>query len=143
MIKCRVFEYLRESGRGCMTDWLRDFDASVRAKFHARLDQLERYGVGEGVDETRNMCPHIAEGFYKLKVKSVPVLRPFLCRGHEDVDTEITFLAEAVEEDNVLHPSKDKILSTCRDRYSKLIGDRRRRQAYDRDVYQKKKVGND
>jgi hypothetical protein len=138
MIKCVVFEYQRENGRGCITDWLRGFSAGPRARFHVRLDQIELHGVGESVEETKMICPHIADGFYKVKVKSVPVLRPFLCRGPVEMSSEVTFLIGAIEEDDQLYPPRAEILDCCRIRRSEVVADATRRQPYDRNFYVRK-----
>ena len=101
MIKCALFEFTRENGRGCISDELRK-NTGARAAFDTRARDLRNHGVGSV--ETRNFCPHIEQGIYKLKIRFKPQLRPHLCKGPGDKEGEATFLVWATEENSQLDP---------------------------------------
>lgn len=123
MIKCTLFEFVRDNGRGCISDELKG-DPRARAAFDARANDLRRHGVG--VEETLNFCPHIKEGIYKLKIRFKPQLRPHLCKGPLDLAVEATFLVYAIEENAQLDPADPVGLAVKRRAIIEADSDRRK-----------------
>lgn len=128
MIKCAVFEFTSEGGKGVISGFLRKHPA-LRGATDARIKDLRQHGVG--TEESLRWCPHERDGIYKLKVRSTPEFRPHLCKGPFDMNSEATLLAAAIEDDFELEPPD--VLDRSVKRREILKQDRNRRATYGRD----------
>jgi len=102
-----LWDYLHGPGRNEMQSWARKEKLGVRerAQLNQKLDMLERIGF-----ETAHHLAFLAgtsgefNQVFKLIVKSQRMLRPMLCRGPADIQTEVTLLCGAIEKDLELVP---------------------------------------
>ena len=103
-----VWDYLQGPDRNEMQSWARKEKLGVRerAQLNQKLDMLERIGF--------DMACHLAflagtsgefNQVFKLVVKSQRMLRPMLCRGPADIQSEVTLLCGAIEKDFQLVPA--------------------------------------
>lgn len=125
VIKCAVFEYATPSGRGCISDSVKA-DRKAQAAVKLRIDDIRRHGVG--TEETRQYCPHMKRGIYKLKVRYKPQLRPHLCKGPERMDDEATLLVMATEENDKLTPVD--VIEIAITRRDEIFADPQKRKRY-------------
>jgi len=102
-----LWDYLHGPGRNEMQSWAKKEKLGVRerAQLNQKLDMLERIGF-----ETAYHLAFLAGSsgefnqIFKLIVKSQRMLRPMLCRGPADIQTEVTLLCGAIEKDFELVP---------------------------------------
>ena len=102
-----LWDYLHGPGRNEMQSWAKREKLGVRerAQLNQKLDMLERIGF-----ETAYHLAFLAgtsgewNQIFKLIVKSQRMLRPMLCRGPADSQTEVTLLCGAIEKDFELEP---------------------------------------
>lgn len=104
----RVYEWINSSGEGVVTNW--GLQAKQSTKLDSKLALLRHAEVstsgkvdlppgligGPGIDGYSSI--------YELKVHGNVALRPMLCLGPINRDSEWTVLARAVEKDNKLKP---------------------------------------
>lgn len=128
VIKCVVFEYLTSGGRGCVSDAVKG-DRKAQAALKLRIDDIRRHGVG--TEETRQYCPHIKQGIYKLKVRYKPQMRPHLCKGPLRLDDHATLLVMATEENDKLTPRD--VIDIAVTRRDEIIADPHKRKKYGSD----------
>lgn len=95
-----LYDYLNERGVNEIAEWTRNLQKRQRIGLRSKLDMLAQASelppqllAGTGV-------PHI----YKLKVHGNVQLRPMLCKGTANNDTEYTILLGAIEVNWVLEP---------------------------------------
>lgn len=89
-----IYDYLSSKGINEVAEWTRGLQKIQRKKLKAKIIMLSLAGselppqllAGTGI-------PHI----YKLKVQGNPKLRPMLCKGPVDNDSEFTLLVGAKE----------------------------------------------
>ena len=101
-MRWRLLEYV-DGDQRVLSDW--SLQSVQRARLDQRLDMVRSVGLslppnlvaGPGIDGERHI--------YKFKVKGNVQLRPLLCRGPQDGRTELTFLARAIERDDILEPA--------------------------------------
>jgi hypothetical protein len=101
--KFMLFDYLDEKGNNDIKLWTEGLQKPQRAKLNAKLDMLEKLGIG--------LLPHVltntpTPGIQKLRVKGNVELRPMLCQGPIDNDNEFTLLIGAIEKDSCFIPDK-------------------------------------
>lgn len=96
-----IYDHVDRHGVNVFAEWTRRLERVQRKLLRAKLDMLAIAGpdlptqllAGTGV-------PHI----YKLRVKGNVQLRPMLCRGPVDNNSEFTLLYGAIEVGDVLQP---------------------------------------
>lgn len=110
-----IYDYLTPSGRNDIAKWAGQFSKERRVKMKVKVDLIRRLGT----DVSNEILADIGQGFYKLKVKGKPQLRPLLCRGVVDKNSEFTFLIGAIEDNNDFKP-KDAVEQAGK-RYAELL----------------------
>lgn len=96
-----LFDYVDAHGRNSFANWTRELQKTTRAKLNAKIDMLAMHG--------ETLVPHLltdtpVAGIRKLRVKGQVQLRPLLCRGPADMQTEYTFLIGAFERGDEFDP---------------------------------------
>jgi hypothetical protein len=84
-----LFDYRDRRDRNAIREWTEGLDKRQRGQLNAKLDMLQKYGNGPLLQ----MSAHIL----KLKGNGNVQIRPMLCRGPIDEDTEFTLLFGATE----------------------------------------------
>jgi hypothetical protein len=126
----KLYEWVDHRGRGILTDWKR-IQKIQRWKVDQKLLMLRKADVTPGQS---SLPPGLLAGpgiggfasIYKLKIKGNVALRPMLCLGPLDRDAEWTFLAQAVERDDVLDPADAAAIAE--DRRQQILADNLRRR---------------
>ena len=98
-----LYDYVDVNGVNQFKKWCQGQQKPNLAKINHKLDMLERTGMG--------LLPSILAGpfgpgkhIYKLKIKGRVALRPMLCKGPVNPDTEFTLLLGVEERDGELVP---------------------------------------
>lgn len=91
---CRLYDYVNAQGENELKKWAEGLQKVQRAKLNEKLDKLQLYGDG--------LHPHMltdtgTPGIQKLRVKGNVQLRPLLCKGPVQVNSEYTLLMGAKE----------------------------------------------
>ncbi len=97
-----IYDHVDREGVNLIADWTRRLERVQRKLLRSKLDMLAQAGpelpaqllAGTGV-------AHI----YKLRVKGNVQLRPMLCKGPVENETEFTLLYGAIEVGNRLQPA--------------------------------------
>ena len=103
----RLYDFLEQRGDHCVNvvkEWTEGLQKRDRARLNQKLDMLER----EGTNLSYTLLSDTgAPGIKKLRItgRKVLTLRPMLCRGPIDNDSEFTLLVGAIEKDRALIPS--------------------------------------
>lgn len=99
----KIYDFTNQKGRSVIQEWVDDIRLSkkMRGRFDSKVDLLATAGP--------EVAPKLLSGtrsghIKKLKVKGDVQLRPHLCLGPIDNETECTFLVGAVERDYKLIP---------------------------------------
>lgn len=95
-----IYDYLKPSGQNDIAKWTKKLAKTRRAKLKAKLDVIRRVGL----DASNELLADIGNHLYKLKVGGSPQLRPILCRGVVDNNSEFTILIGAKEKDGNYEP---------------------------------------
>lgn len=122
-----LFDYIDAHGANDFAAWSRELQKPQRAKLNAKIDMLRMYG--------EELVPHVltdtpVPGIRKLRVKGNVQLRPLLCRGPHNSDSEYTFLMGATERDGDFDPLDAP--ETADARRAAVAGDIRRRCDHER-----------
>lgn len=101
--KFTLFDYRDENGSNSFKKWTEMLQKSERAKLNAKLDMLSKMGA--------NLFPQVltgtdTSGILKLRIKGNVQLRPMLCKGPINNESEFTLLIGAKERDSRLIPVK-------------------------------------
>jgi hypothetical protein len=100
--KFALFDYIDEKGNNDFKKWTAALQKVERAKLNVKLDMLEQHG-SELFPELLTGTP--TSGILKLRVKANNVqLRPMLCKGPINHETEFTLLIGATEKGDRLIP---------------------------------------
>jgi hypothetical protein len=96
-----LFDYCNAAGLNEFKEWTKSLQSPQRAKLNAKLDMLQFKGMG--------LFPELLSGtdtpgIMKLRIKGNVQLRPMLCKGPVDVNTEFTLLMGATEVGGKLKP---------------------------------------
>jgi hypothetical protein len=94
-------DYIDEKGNNDFKKWTETLQKVERAKLNAKLDMLKLFG-SELFPEVLTGTP--TSGIQKLRVKGKVQLRPMLCKGPINHETEFTLLIGATEKGNLLIP---------------------------------------
>jgi hypothetical protein len=132
LIAWLIYEFLDERGQRVLAVWFRRerIQKKARILFDQKVDLLVKCGP--------DLPPELLAGpvdghIYKLKVRAHGVqLRPHLCKGPLNNETEYTFLYGAIERNNELEP-RDVAERAERNRRV-ILEDQRRRLPYERFV---------
>lgn len=89
-----IYDFLNLQGQNEIKEWTLGLEKAQRGKLNEKLDKLMLYG-----DE---LFPHMltgtpVPGIQKLRVKGKVQLRPLLCKGPVNIDSEYTLLLGAKE----------------------------------------------
>lgn len=120
-----LYDYVDDRNVNDFERWTKGLEKKYRAMLNRKLKALEdetEPGLLPGlVDGPIRGYPHI----YKLKIGGKVRLRPLLCKGPIDNDTELTLLFGATERDWKFVPENAPALAE--DRRQEIIRDSRRR----------------
>lgn len=124
-----LYDYLDRRGENVFKVWTNNLQSGYRGMLKRRIKALE--------ETERGLIPNLIDGplrkyqhIYKLRVGGKVRLRPLLCKGPIEKDTELTFLIGATERDFVFDPLHAP--QTADDRRQEIIGDPRRRCTHDK-----------
>ena len=99
-----IWEFLDSRGNGIVEAWLRKrrIQKKAIATLNQKIDLLEQYGP----EAPGLLVGPIHKEIYKLTITAQGVqLRPMVCKGPINNDTEFTLLLGAIERDDRLKPS--------------------------------------
>lgn len=117
-----LYDFTDEDGESVIATWRRNLTSRSRAQFDSKLHML----AANGMDLPSKLLagPIKKTGhIYKLIIHADVMLRPMLCRGPFDMDTEFTLLAGAMEIQGQLIPDAQEAVYNR----NALLNDRRRR----------------
>jgi hypothetical protein len=119
---CDVYDFTDEDGRSVIAAWKAALTIRSQAALDNKLDMLAISGM--------ELPPKLLVGpinksghIYKLRIKADVMLRPMLCKGPFQMNTEVTLLTGAKEIQGKLIPGPEQAL---RNRET-LINDPKRR----------------
>lgn len=101
--KFNLYDYQTAAGRNQFKEWTRSLDKPQRAILNNRIKKLAQMGTGC----PRGMLTPATGGYthlLELVVNGKVALRPHLCKGPIDIESEFTFLLGATERDGSLVP---------------------------------------
>ena len=89
-----IYDYVNAQGKNEFKKWTEKQQKTQRAKLNEKLDKLEKNGD--------SLFPNMltgteTPGILKLRIKGNVQLRPLLCKGPVDIDSEYTLLMGAKE----------------------------------------------
>ncbi len=103
MMMWKIYEFLDNRSDGIIETWLRQ--QKIQKPAIALFEQKLRLLQTAGPELPPGLLAHLGGCIYKLKVRAQGVqLRPMLCKGPIEDDTEFTLLIGAVERGNRLEP---------------------------------------
>ncbi|NOT15348.1 MAG: hypothetical protein HOP21_07200 [Methylotenera sp.] len=90
----KLFDYVNAAGENEIKKWISSLEKKHRAKLNQKLDTLKIHG--------KTLLPELLSrtsesGIYKIRVHGNVQLRPLLCEGTVDVNSEFTLLLGAKE----------------------------------------------
>lgn len=96
-----LYDFKNYHGENEFKAWTKGLQKKERAKLNAKLDLLEQHG--------RDLFPRIltgtpTPGILKLRASGNVELRPMLCYGPIDIDSEFSLLFGATERDDEFDP---------------------------------------
>jgi hypothetical protein len=126
-----IYEFLVRPKVGVIEVWLRQARIQKKAKtlLNQKLDLLEMHGP--------NLPPELLAGpidghIYKLRIRVQRVqLRPLLCRGPLQNNSEFTLLCGATERDDELVPTN--VVQQAEQHRQIILSDPQRRQLHEHD----------
>ena len=123
----KLYDYIDHDGNNDIKTWTLALQKVERAKLNAKLDMLEKLGS--------DLFPHVLTdtptlGIHKLRVKGKVQLRPMLCKGPINNDSEFTLLIGAAERDSRLVPIKAD--EKANERKAMIIENPKRRCTHER-----------
>lgn len=126
--KFELFDYRDSKGRNDIQAWMLLQEKRQRGQINLKLDMLRKYGDDLGSKVLLRMSATI----FKLKCKTKGVqLRPMLCRGPIDDNSEFTILIGAREIDWELVPGD--AVEKAEGRRTEVVGNpKERRQTHER-----------
>lgn len=120
-----LYDYIDARNINDFQKWTQCLESRYRAMLNRKLKALE--------DETeRGLLPGLIDGplkghphIYKLRLGGRVRLRPMLCKGPVNNDTELTLLIGATERDSKFDPINAPVLAVAR--RDEIINDIKRR----------------
>jgi len=101
-----LYDFIDEGGENVILSWRNGLTARSRAQFDSKLHMLEISGPNLGpkllagpINKTRHV--------YKLIIHADVMLRPMLCKGPFEMETEFTLLIGAKEVQGKLVPGPE------------------------------------
>jgi hypothetical protein len=93
-----LWDFLSSRGENVILRWVRDekLTKSARAILNQKLDRLSQIDFHLAIG-SKFLAGPIYKHIYKLIIKGDVMLRPMLCRGPIDNETEYTLLVGAIE----------------------------------------------
>lgn len=119
-----LFEYVDTHGSKVFSEWRDGLQKAQQAQLDNKVNMLRTSGANLGPRLLANTRGHIR----KLRVNGNVQLRPRLCPGPINNDTEFSFLLGAVERDMKDIPPKADDLAESR--RNEIIADSKRRTVY-------------
>ena len=120
-----LYDYVDARGINQIERWTKNLESGYRGMLNRKLRALQD-------DDERGLVPGLIEGpikhhrhIYKLKAGGKVRLRPLLCKGPVDNDSELTLLIGATERDYVFDPPDAPDRADIR--RGEIINDNRRR----------------
>jgi hypothetical protein len=98
-----LYDYTDKDGQNDIKAWTLELQKPQRAKLNAKLDMLQIMGMDllpEALTGTNT------PGILKIRAKGNVQLRPMLCKGPIDNESEFTLLIGAIERGSCLMPDK-------------------------------------
>lgn len=113
-----LYDYVNAQGKNEFKEWTENLQKTQRAKLNEKLDKLIKHG-----DELfPNMLTGTeTPGILKLRIKGNVQLRPLLCKGPVDIDSEYTLLMGAKEIGGKWSPKNAP--STANDKKCEVVAD--------------------
>ena len=90
----KLFDYVNAAGENEIKKWASSLEKTQRAKLNQKLDLLERHGKGL-LPDTLTQTSEV--GILKIRIRGNVQLRPLLCEGTVDINSEFTLLLGAKE----------------------------------------------
>lgn len=129
-----VFDYVDNDGVNQIREWSEGLEKRDLAKFNAKLDMLQKAGGSLPPKLLSHTgVPHI----FKIRINGEVALRPFVCRGPINPESEFTILVGAHEKDRKLIPSDAKRIA--QERRNEIIKNDARRRKHEHVSSQPKK----
>ncbi len=128
MAEFTLYDYVDDRGINSFREWTKTLQKEELAKLNQKLDMLRR---------EPELPPQLLAGplegkpIYKLRIKGRVALRPMLCKGPIDNDSEFTLLMGATERDRVLVP-EDAVDQAANRRAEVIANPTRRRTPHER-----------
>ena len=123
MAEFTLYDYVDGIGRNSFKEWTKTLQKDELAKLNQKLDMLRR---------EPELPPQLLAGplegkpIYKLRINGRVALRPMLCKGPINNDSEFTLLMGATEKDRVLIPGD--AIDQAADRRAEVIANPGRRR---------------
>jgi hypothetical protein len=123
MAEFELYDYVARDGTNAFKAWTKTLQKDELAKLNQKLDMLRR---------EPELPPLLLAGplerkpIYKLRINGRVALRPMLCKGPIDNDSEFTLLMGATERDRVLDP--EDAVDQAADRRAEVIANPTRRR---------------
>ena len=128
MAEFTLYDYVDGIGRNSFKEWTKTLQKDELAKLNQKLDMLRR---------EPELPPQLLAGplegkpIYKLRINGRVALRPMLCKGPINNDSEFTILMGATEKDRVLIPA-DAVDQAANRRTEVIANPGRRRTPHER-----------
>ncbi|MBI1786385.1 MAG: hypothetical protein HYR60_02395 [Acidobacteria bacterium] len=125
-----LWDFLNARGDNVILQWVREDRLSKRdrAKLNQKLDRLVQMDFDLAI-HTRLLAGPTYGHIYKLRIHGDVMLRPLLCRGPIDTESEYTLLRGAVERGGRL---PDGAQEKAEENRQRVIGDPRSRCLHER-----------
>jgi hypothetical protein len=122
-----LFDYIDDDGNNEIKAWTLQLQKVQRAKLNAKLDMLQQLGP--------DLFPQVltdtpTPGIQKIRIKGNVQLRPMLCKGPINNETEFTLLIGAMERDSCFVPAKAD--QKAKDRKEIILKNPKRRCSHER-----------
>lgn len=119
----QLFDYRGLDGTNEFKSWTQSLQSTERGKLDAKLDMLQLMGF--------RLLPEVltgtdVPGVLKLRVKGKVQLRPMLCKGPINMESEFSLLIGAIEVGNKLKPANAPSVAADRKEVIRRDPDNRR-----------------
>ena len=101
-----LYDYIDEGGENVILSWRSRLTARSKAQFDSKLHMLEISGPNSGPKLLAGPIKKTGH-IYKLIIHADVMLRPMLCKGPFEMNTEFTLLIGAKEVQGVLIPGPE------------------------------------
>ena len=123
-----IFNFIRANGVNDFDKWWSKLQKKERTKLAHKIDMLELYGDA--------LHPHMLSdspvpGIQKIRVQGNPKLRPLVCKGPQNIQTEYTILLGAKEVGSAWNPVDAP--ETANGNKQSLTADKTRRVRHEKD----------